>query len=105
MNLRKLLEFASTLAEGGHASSEITARCRWRDEHGGVRQQVDAEMGYCSGLEPILTIEMGRIETHEQQITCLKAALQSYAAAERWKHWSLAQSALDECEKLATRTG
>ena len=39
-----------------------------------------------------------------QQITCLKAALQTYAQeddANRPGHWSLAQSALDQCDKIS----
>jgi hypothetical protein len=103
MNLRKLLEFAATLAEEGDAArDEIIARCRWRDEHGGVVQQRDAVMGYCSGLEPVLTIEMGSIyeDPQAKQITCLKAALQSYAAKDK-SNFNLAQNSLDECEKIA----
>ncbi len=69
MNLRKLLEFAAMLAEGGYAADTIEARCVWRDEGNCIVEEKMASIGYCSGLKPVITIEMGKVNTFERKST------------------------------------
>lgn len=61
MTIRKLFEFIATLIEGGMAGEPIRARLVYRRADGVLDREEFAEIGYCSGLSPVLTIEMNSV--------------------------------------------
>lgn len=60
MNIRTLLEFVAHLCELNEpAKKEIVAVLIYRDASGSVVRKEVANFGFCSGVRPELTVEMG----------------------------------------------
>jgi hypothetical protein len=57
MQLKDLLAFATNIALD-HTTEEIKARLIWRNEEGCVYREEIADLGYSSGLRPLITVEM-----------------------------------------------
>lgn len=62
MTYGMLMNFVSNLfygyKNGDIVEDKIQARCIWRDEHGGITKEEIRDIGYCSGLKPLITVEM-----------------------------------------------
>ena len=64
MQLKDLLAFATNIALD-HPTEEIKARLIWRDENGVVCREEIADLGYSSGLRPLITVEMSTLKESE----------------------------------------
>jgi hypothetical protein len=64
MQLKDLLTFATNIALD-HPTEEIKARLIWRNEEGCVYREEIADLGYSSGLRPLITVEMSTLKESE----------------------------------------